>query len=267
MTSSWGGVEGDIRAVTMRLPVSLTIPIIRTKQTRAEIQLALTFDRAQNEPSTGMTHRIARSLRRLGRGTEHTDVHTVAPLIRRGLDPLGQHFVESVSPEDRRTQGATFTPAWLITLMLDKVAEKCEPARVIDAGSGTGRYAVAAARRWPDAEVIAIEKDPVLAAAARVHAAVAKVNVRVVCGDYLDLQLPRIAGITAFIGNPPYVRHHDISDEAKRWYGLRQVVPSAVIGGCFNPKNLLQAQDAGLTIFWSHDLEKLGEFILATKSA
>ena len=147
---------------------------------------------------------------------------------------MGQHFVESVSPEDRRTQGATFTPAWLVALMLDQVARKCEPARVIDAGAGTGRYAVAAARRWPHAEVIAIEKDPVLAAAAHVHASVAKVNVRVVCGDYLDFQLPRIAGVTAFIGNPPYVRHHDISDESKRWYGDRMArlgLPNSLLAG------------------------------------
>jgi len=63
---------------------------------------------------------------------------------------------------------------------------------------------------------------------------------------------------------------NDAAAKATSWnleYGLRQVVPAAVIGGCFNPKNLLQAQDAGLTIFWSHDLEKLGAFISATKSA
>ncbi|MCX6952800.1 MAG: methyltransferase domain-containing protein [Verrucomicrobia bacterium] len=201
---------------------------------KSEIQLALAFDRAQNAPSTGMTHRISRSLRLLGRGIEHTDAQAIAPLIRRGMDPLGQHFVESVSPEDRRSQGATFTPAWLVALMLDQVAERCVPARVIDAGAGTGRYAVAAARRWPDAEVIAIEKDPVLAAAARIHASVANVKVRVICSDYLDVQLPRIPGVTAFVGNPPYVRHHDISEGAKRWYGDRMArlgLPSSLLAG------------------------------------
>lgn len=61
---------------------------------------------------------------------------------------------------------------------------------------------------------------------------------------------------------------NDAAAKATSWnldYGIKQVVPAAVIGGCFNPKNLLQAQDAGLTIFWSHDLAKLGEFIAATK--
>ena len=60
---------------------------------------------------------------------------------------------------------------------------------------------------------------------------------------------------------------NDAAAKARHWnadYGLKQVVPAAVIGGCFNPKNLLQAQEAGLAIFWSHDLDKLGEFIEST---
>lgn len=201
---------------------------------KPEIQLALAFDEAQNAPPTGMTHRIARSLRILGKGAEHADVRTIAPLIRTGHDPLGEFFVETVPSENRRSQGATFTPSWLVELMLDRVAERCTPARVVDAGAGTGRYAVAAARRWPKAEVIAVEKDPALAAAARVHAAVAKVNVRVVCEDYLDFQLPPMAGVTAFVGNPPYVRHHEISDAAKRWYAERMVrlgLPHSLLAG------------------------------------
>ncbi|MCX6952799.1 MAG: XamI family restriction endonuclease [Verrucomicrobia bacterium] len=63
---------------------------------------------------------------------------------------------------------------------------------------------------------------------------------------------------------------NDAAAKATSWnleYGLRQVVPAAVIGGCFNPRNLLQAQDAGLTIFWAHDLAKLGEFIATTRPA
>jgi hypothetical protein len=60
---------------------------------------------------------------------------------------------------------------------------------------------------------------------------------------------------------------NDAAAKARSWnvdYGIRQVVPAAVIGGCFNPRNLLQAQASGLTIFWSHDLAKLGAFISAT---
>jgi len=40
----------------------------------------------------------------------------------------------------------------------------------------------------------------------------------VVVGDFRELTLPRIAGPTLFIGNPPYVRHHDIPAAWKSWY-------------------------------------------------
>ncbi len=168
-----------------------------------------------------MTKRITRAAKNLGRGVELRDGHNVAPEIRRGDDPLGDHFVDAVSAEDRREQGATLTPPWLIDLQLDRIASKHAPARVIDAGAGTGRYALAAARRWPRAQIIAIEKDPVLAEAIRINARVARLRVQVICADYLTLELPRIDGVTAFVGNPPYVRHHDIPVAQKGWYSAQ----------------------------------------------
>jgi hypothetical protein len=36
--------------------------------------------------------------------------------------------------------------------------------------------------------------------------------------DYRQVKLTPIKGQTAYIGNPPYVRHHDIADEWKTWY-------------------------------------------------
>ena len=165
-----------------------------------------------------MTHRISRSAEKLGRGVGLHDGLQPELAIQRGGDPLGDHFVETVSAEDRRTQGATLTPSWLIDLQLDRIAMRLVPARVIDAGAGTGRYALAAARRWPCAKIIAIEKDPILAEAIRINARVARLKIQVICADYLAVNLPPIDGVTAFIGNPPYVRHHDIPAEHKLWY-------------------------------------------------
>lgn len=149
------------------------------------------------------------------------DVQTVLPEILRGDDPLGEFFLKSVSAQDRRLQGATFTPTWLVDLQLDQIASKAIPARVIDAGAGTGRYSLAAARRWPRATVIAVEKDPALAEAIRINAKTAGLKIQVVCADYLSFSPPRIAGVTAFVGNPPYVRHHDIRAEDKAWYSAQ----------------------------------------------
>lgn len=184
-----------------------------------QIQLAWGSPPRQNPVQSGMTHRIARSLFVLGRGTGDTGGHDVVPAIRRGQDPLGERFLDSVSPEERRNQGATFTPPWVVALQLDRLARKLRyPARIVDAGAGTGRYAIAAARQWPRAEVIAIEKDPELARAIEITAEVARVRVRVLCADYLEVDLPPIAGVTAFVGNPPYLRHHDIGAKGKAWY-------------------------------------------------
>ena len=39
----------------------------------------------------------------------------------------------------------------------------------------------------------------------------------VVQADYTRLALPKIAGTTAFLGNPPYLRHHQITPASKAW--------------------------------------------------
>jgi len=51
----------------------------------------------------------------------------------------------------------------------------------------------------------------------------------------------------------------------KRDFGLRQVVPAAVLGGVYNLHNLLDAQDRGLSLFWAHDLAPLTTWVKQTK--
>lgn len=58
--------------------------------------------------------------------------------------------------------------------------------------------------------------------------------------------------------------NNDAAAKAAAWidyFGRGQTVPSAVLSGVFKKNNLRQAQDAGLTIFWAHDLGPLGDFI------
>jgi hypothetical protein len=165
-----------------------------------------------------MSRRVSEAMRKLGKGAAIRDIQDFFPQILNGGDPLGDYFVDAVSPSDRRVFGATLTPNWVIDLQLDQIENKCNPARVIDAGAGTGRYALRAARRWPRATVIAVEKDPSLADAIRINARASGLKIDVRCDDYLASDLPEIEGVTAFIGNPPYVRHHDISAEDKVWY-------------------------------------------------
>ena len=63
--------------------------------------------------------------------------------------------------------------------------------------------------------------------------------------------------------------NNDAAVKADRWrdeLGRNQVVPTALLSGVFRVANLMQAQsDHGLTLFWAHRLEKLQEFIEATR--
>ena len=63
--------------------------------------------------------------------------------------------------------------------------------------------------------------------------------------------------------------NNDAAAKAAAWilhFGRGQTVPCAVVSGVFKTNNLRQAQDAELTIFWSHDLEPLRDFILSTRN-
>lgn len=143
----------------------------------------------------------------------------VATEIRQGGDPLGDAFCRLRSAADRRKLGATYTPTEVVEAMLDGIARKGQPDRVVDPGVGSARFLVEAGRRFPDAQLVGIEIDPVAALIARANLAAMGLAERasVITGDYRDVRLPAIAGRTAYIGNPPYVRHHQIPSKWKHW--------------------------------------------------
>jgi hypothetical protein len=62
--------------------------------------------------------------------------------------------------------------------------------------------------------------------------------------------------------------NNDAAVKAGSWqrdFGLRQVVPTAVLSGVYKIHNLLDAQERGLTLFWVHDLKPLTEWIVSTR--
>ncbi len=62
--------------------------------------------------------------------------------------------------------------------------------------------------------------------------------------------------------------NNDAAVKAATWideFGSLTAVPAAVLSGVFKVRNLEQAQDRGLTIFWAHDLDRLVQFVLSTK--
>lgn len=149
-------------------------------------------------------------------------VEKTATAIRAGQDPLGEYFCNIRSPETRREQGATYTPPAIVNAMLAWAAgDTPNPARIVDPGAGSGRFILAAGKRFPKAQLVAVEIDPLAALMLRANAAVLKLDGRltVELADYRAVDLPAVQGPTLFIGNPPYVRHHDIEPHWKAWLG------------------------------------------------
>lgn len=143
----------------------------------------------------------------------------LAAAIRAGDDPLGATFATLRSAAQRRLRGATYTPAAVVEPMTEWLANHKRAARVVDPGAGSGRFLCAVGRRLPDARLVAVEIDPLAALTTRANLTVLgfdeRAELRV--GDYRALSLPPVPGPTAFIGNPPYVRHHDIDPAWKTW--------------------------------------------------
>ena len=139
--------------------------------------------------------------------------------IGRGEDPLGSAFCRLRSPEVRRRQGAVYTPRPIVDAMIAWAAGEGVPARVVDPGAGSGRFLLAAGKVFRDAELVAVETDPLAALMLRANAAALKMADRLTLhlDDYRAVALPPANGPTLFLGNPPYVRHHEISADWKGW--------------------------------------------------
>lgn len=62
--------------------------------------------------------------------------------------------------------------------------------------------------------------------------------------------------------------NNDAAVKAVAWvgeFGTAQLVPSAMLAGVFNERNLASAQDRGLTLWWSHDLVSFLNWIESTR--
>lgn len=156
-----------------------------------------------------------------------------------GADPLGDAFCRLRSPAERRARGATYTPATIVDAMVQWARDRATPVRVVDPGSGSGRFLLAAAKAFPAAKLIGVETDPLAAMMARANLAVTgnAVRSRIMLEDFRTVRLEETAGPTLFVGNPPYVRHHLLDAKWKEW-----LVDEAAKRGC------LASQLAGLHV-------------------
>ncbi|MEM9489598.1 MAG: class I SAM-dependent methyltransferase, partial [Myxococcota bacterium] len=177
---------------------------------------------------------MSRCERALGRGGSSSSqlIDRVRAEIATGDDPLGSAFCRLRTARVRRTSGAIYTPWPIVESMLSWACRQAPPGRVIDPGAGSGRFLVAAGLRFPRAELLAVEVDPLAALLCRAHLAVRGFadRCRVVVSDYRSARVVTgsAAGSALYIGNPPYVRHHQLEPRGKAWlvstaakYGLK----------------------------------------------
>ena len=120
--------------------------------------------------------------------------------------------------------------------MLEWAKGHAIPARIVDPGCGSGRYVLAALQAFPNAVGVASDLDPytVLMTRANAHVLGLESRLTITVGDYRALALPKVSGVTLFLGNPPYVRHHDIDARWKTWLGdtaLRMGLKASKLAG------------------------------------
>jgi adenine-specific DNA-methyltransferase len=139
-------------------------------------------------------------------------------LIVSGFDPLGEAFCALRSAETRRESGATYTPSAIVQTMVEWAKAYDKPAHIVDPGSGSARFLMSAGAAFPAAELVGVDIDPLAALVARANLAVSGLagRARIVLNDYRRFEHSR-NGKTLYIGNPPYVRHHEISTKWKDW--------------------------------------------------
>ena len=140
-------------------------------------------------------------------------------LIRLGQDPLGDALMHLRPPDQRRPLGATYTPSEIVSSIVAWVAERSRPVRVVDPGTGSARFLLEAGRVLPEALLVGVEIDALAALLARANLTAAGFDHRaqILVRDYRDADLGEVNGTTAYIGNPPYVRHHQIEPKWKEW--------------------------------------------------
>ena len=147
-----------------------------------------------------------------------TKLNALKELIHQGDDPLGEAFCAIRSAEVRREKGATYTPQSIVQSMTNWAATATTPDRVVDPGAGSARFLLSAARAFPHAELVGIDVDPLATLIAKANLAVSghADRSRIILGDYRRFD-EKISGRTLYVGNPPYVRHHQIEPKWKDW--------------------------------------------------
>jgi len=133
-----------------KVPVSKAI---KNEQDLAAVALALTDERSLTEPERALAFGAQRFL-------DPIFLRDISQAVRAGEDPLGDLFQHIRPPAVRREQGAIYTPRSIVNAMVGWAEGMGKFERVLDPGTGSGRFLIAAARKFPTADLVAVEADP-----------------------------------------------------------------------------------------------------------
>jgi len=135
------------------------------------------------------------------------------------VDPLAALYEGAVSGGARRALGTFFTPPEVVEYMLEAASRLVgQPTTIIDPGAGVGAFSLAAARRWPEARIVAVDVNVVTLGLLAARAGDLLGRIDLAHEDFLDWASKRAheePGPRLWIGNPPYTRHQAMSGETK----------------------------------------------------
>jgi hypothetical protein len=146
--------------------------------------------------------------RRRVKAPTQTVIQEFAESIRAGNDPLGDSLQELLGATRRRERGAVYTPRVVVDRMLAWGGAAGVPSRVVDPGTGSGRFLVSALRTFGSkVPLIGIEIDPRASLIARANLCALGADpkaVTIVNQDFCRADLVRMEE-TLWVGNPPYL--------------------------------------------------------------
>ncbi|KAA0024026.1 hypothetical protein FOY51_05490 [Antrihabitans cavernicola] len=141
-------------------------------------------------------------------------------------DLLAQLYSSAVRPANRRHLGTFFTPAEQVEYMVETwMRTQASPRAVVDVGAGVGVFSTLSARIWDEANVYAVDVNPVTLGLMASHIGSAtKIvgessdcpGIRLVLNDYtrwIASDSSPIGGPRLFLGNPPYTRAQLLTTE------------------------------------------------------
>lgn len=138
-------------------------------------------------------------------------------------DVLAAIYERAVTPRNRRRLGTFFTSPIMVEHMLstgERLADRV-PHVVVDPGAGVGAFTLAAARRWTQARVIAVDVNVVTLGllAARLDHAQLSDRAELVLDDFVGWLGRASRGaneVWLTVGNPPFTRSQSLDAETKR---------------------------------------------------